>query len=130
MGAGVSLLFAGTYPEKVEKLVLIEGLGPVTAEPEHCAKNLRRSIEADKKFKQKAAEAQGNTSKIYPSFADAVEARIKSVSTYPGSQSLSYEAAKALVARWGFALFSHYFRMCNMSRCQPCTNSTRGHVCR
>jgi hypothetical protein len=101
MGAGMSLLFAGLYPEKVGQLMLIEGMGPVTAEPDACAKNLRRALEGEQKFRQKAAEAQGGTymSKIYASFAEAVEARIRSVATYPGEQTLSFDAAKALVAR-------------------------------
>ena len=28
MGGGISVLFAGTYPEEVHRLVLVEGLGP------------------------------------------------------------------------------------------------------
>jgi pimeloyl-ACP methyl ester carboxylesterase len=100
MGAGVGLLFAGTFPEKVGKLVMIEGLGPVTADAEKCAKNLRRSIEAERKYQLKAAESQGGgTSKIYTTFAEAVDARVRSVATYPGEQSLSVEAATALVSR-------------------------------
>ena len=110
MGAGISLMFAGTFPEKVNKLVLIEGLGPVTAEPEATPKNLRKSIEHEKKYQIKVAQTAGgakNVPKIYPSFNDAVAARVKSVSTYPGEQSLSVEAARLLVARYS-ALFSFF----------------------
>lgn len=102
MGAGLGLLFAGTFPEKVEKLMLVEGLGPPTSDSEVTAKNLRRAIEAERKFRLKAEQAGGgwNTTKIYPTFTDAVEARIKSVSTYPGHQTLSVEAARLLVGRY------------------------------
>ena len=31
MGGTISLLYAGTFPERVKKLVLIEGIGPVYA---------------------------------------------------------------------------------------------------
>ena len=101
MGAGVSLLFAGAFPEKVNKLVLVEGFGPVTADASKCANNLRRSLEAEKKYRLKASAAPGgDTSKIYPTLADAVEARIKSLASYPGTQTLSQEAALDLVARY------------------------------
>lgn len=101
MGAGLGMLFAGTFPEKVEKLMLIEGLGPPTSDQDVTAKNLRRAIEAERKFRMKAEQAGSgeNTTKIYPTFEDAVQARIKSVSTYPGHQTLSVEAARLLVGR-------------------------------
>ena len=38
--------------------------------------------------------------KLYATLNDAVEARIKNVGTYPGNQSLSKEAAIALVSRY------------------------------
>lgn len=102
MGAGIGLMFAGTFPEKVSKLVMIEGLGPITAEPEATATNLRRTMEAERKYALKIASTTGgksNAPRIYPTFADAVTARIRSVSTYPGTQSLSVEASRHLVGR-------------------------------
>lgn len=44
MGAGVASLFAGTFPERVAKLVLIEGLGPPSTEPAAAAQTLRQAI--------------------------------------------------------------------------------------
>lgn len=100
MGAMISLIFAGAFPEKVNKLVLIDGFAVLTADASKCAKNLRKSLEAEKKYRLKASAAPGgDTSKIYPTLADAVEARLKSLASYPGKQSLSQEAALALVGR-------------------------------
>ena len=43
MGAGVASLFSSALPERVQKLVMIEGLGPYTGKPEDAAKHLRPS---------------------------------------------------------------------------------------
>jgi pimeloyl-ACP methyl ester carboxylesterase len=55
MGAGISTLVAGTVPERVERTVLLEGLGPMTEEPEQAARRLARSLrlEARKQDRQK-----------------------------------------------------------------------------
>lgn len=44
MGAGVASLFASALPERVQKLVMIEGLGPYTGKPEDAAKHLRTAL--------------------------------------------------------------------------------------
>ena len=104
LGAGIGMMFAGCFPEKVHKLILIDGmLAPLTPPADSAAKNLRRAIESDDRYAVKVAKSisEGNAaSKIYPSFADAVNARLGSVATYPGSQSLSLEAARKLVGRF------------------------------
>ena len=97
MGTGVGLLYAGAFPEKVKKLVMIDGFGPVTYPAERSAKALRKSIEAEDVTHRKRATFTGP--KLYKNFEAALAARIKSVSTYPGTQFLSTEAARALVAR-------------------------------
>lgn len=53
MGAGIGCLFAGTFPDRVRSLVLLDGLGPLTAEapdaPERLATSIRRLLAADAK---------------------------------------------------------------------------------
>lgn len=53
MGGGLGSLFAGAFPDRLEKLVLIEALGPVTREardaPEYLGKSIRRYLEQGKK---------------------------------------------------------------------------------
>lgn len=79
MGAGISTLVAGTVPERVERAVLLEGLGPMTEEPEHAARRLGRSLrqESRKQDKQKrlfdapetAAERLREAAKMSPESA-------------------------------------------------------------
>lgn len=45
MGAGVACLFAGAFPERVGRLVLIEGLGPPSTPPEKSAATLRKAVD-------------------------------------------------------------------------------------
>lgn len=44
LGAGVSAVLAGTFPERVERLVLLEGLGPLTTEPEDAPERLAGAL--------------------------------------------------------------------------------------
>lgn len=97
MGTGVAMLLAGSFPEKVDKLVMMDGFGPVTYAPEKAAKAMHKSIEAEGVAYNKMMAAKGP--KLYDSFDAAVKARVASVSTYPGKQHLSTEAAEALVSR-------------------------------
>ncbi len=46
MGAGISGLFAGLFPDRVRRLVMLEGLGPYTTRPADAVDNLRRAVEA------------------------------------------------------------------------------------
>lgn len=94
MGASISLMYAATFPEKIEKLVLIEGLGPLVEPPEAAARNLRRAIDSERSMRVK-----GTKPKLYPNLAAAIDARVNIVKTYPGEQSISREAARALVSR-------------------------------
>jgi pimeloyl-ACP methyl ester carboxylesterase len=45
MGAGIASLAAGTLPHRIERLALIEGLGPLTAAPEEAPAQLAAHIE-------------------------------------------------------------------------------------
>lgn len=47
LGAGVAALLAGTCPEQVAKLVLLEGLGPLTNPDEAAPKQLREALQAE-----------------------------------------------------------------------------------
>ena len=46
MGAAVSSLFCGMFPDRIRKLVLIEGLAPLTEEPEKSPDRLSRHLQA------------------------------------------------------------------------------------
>lgn len=44
MGACAAALAAGTYPERIERMVLLDGFGPESAPPEDAPKNLAKAI--------------------------------------------------------------------------------------
>lgn len=55
MGAGISTLVAGTTPERIDRCVLLEGIGPMVDDPSEAARRLARSlrVEARKQSKDK-----------------------------------------------------------------------------
>lgn len=91
------MMFAGAYPERVQKLVMIDGFGPVTQRPEKAAQTLRKAIDAEALFLQRSEKFK--SPKLYESLSVAIEARVRTVSTYPGKQFISREAAATLLAR-------------------------------
>jgi len=97
MGAGISVLFAGAFPELVDRLVVIEGFGPLTHDPSSGPKDLRRAISSEMKFAPNATPIR--TPKLYPSLKTAITTRMENVTSYPGKQSISLEGAAAIVAR-------------------------------
>ncbi len=97
MGTGISVLFTGCYPELVNRLVLLEGLGPITKPDVTAPDSLRKAVDAElQAYKTQSAAA---SPKVYLTYLDAVKARVKSVTRYPGTQSLSMDAACLLVSR-------------------------------
>lgn len=94
LGAGLVAVLAGALPERVVGLVMLEGLGP----------SVRPAADAPSLFARGAAvgatagaarrRAGGST---YASVADAVAQRLATVTRYQGAQTLSSEAAEALV---------------------------------
>ncbi len=53
MGAGIACLAASAFPERIERLMLIEGMGAVTADDDDVALALRRSVLAMRSNRQK-----------------------------------------------------------------------------
>lgn len=86
MGGGIACMFAGTFPDRVERLALIEALAPLTCQPEAAPSRLAEGIVR----MQRLAVAQP---KCHPA-RDAMAARLMQAS--PG---LGSEAARILVER-------------------------------
>ena len=57
LGAGIGCLAASAYPDRVERLILIESLGPITGASEAVSDRLRRSVEAMKSRPSKKTAA-------------------------------------------------------------------------
>jgi pimeloyl-ACP methyl ester carboxylesterase len=88
LGAGVSILYAATYPESVEKLVLIDGVGPLTETPVKSSDRLRKSIDVGTDL----AFASESPPKMYPRWQTLVEARLK-------ASPIAQRSAELLVRR-------------------------------
>ncbi len=86
MGAGVAVLFAATFPERVRRLVLIEGLGPPATPGAEAPARLREAIDGMHGMADKQTP-------VYTDFDDAVRARTR------GFGGLSIESARLLCER-------------------------------
>lgn len=86
MGAGIASLFAGCFPEMIEKLVLIEGLGPLSGPPEEAPAILRRAVEQWQGYSEEGM-------RVYSSREEAIRAR------QTGIMPLGPEAAAILCER-------------------------------
>jgi pimeloyl-ACP methyl ester carboxylesterase len=85
-GAIVSVLAAGTFPERISQLALIEGLLPENPRAEDAPEQLAQSINALKAIRKKQPT-------LYPDIQAAISAREK------GAFPLSSPAARALTER-------------------------------
>lgn len=68
MGAGVACLVAATFPERVQCLLVIEGLGPPATVEDKVAESLRKAIDG-------MAALPSKRKPVYPSQTAAAEAR-------------------------------------------------------
>ena len=85
MGAGVASLLSSALPERVEKLVMIEGLGPYTGKPEDAAKHLRTALLEWQEFSDKP--------RVIATMEIAIQARMN------GLLPVSEHAARLLCTR-------------------------------
>jgi pimeloyl-ACP methyl ester carboxylesterase len=85
-GAAISMLFAGTFPERAEKLVLLEGGLPLTAEAEEAPEGLAQALlearalrgKSGRVFRERAtaiAERAGGFSKVTTAAAELLARR-------------------------------------------------------
>ncbi len=86
MGASIASLLAGTFPERVERLCLIEGVAPLVYPPEELPKLMAEAL-------NKRAKMRGRRLKPYARMSDAVDARQN------GRFPVSAEGAGWLVSR-------------------------------
>ena len=109
MGAAASVVFASSFPEKIESLVLLDGFAPIPRNARDVSKHIRKAIEtrltSNKKFYPQFESNSTESShlsrggRVYPNIEKAIEARINTAKSFPGNQFISREAARALVER-------------------------------
>lgn len=85
MGGAIATLVAAAFPERVQRLVLIEALGPLARPPECCVGDLRRAIDARMRLPNKQL-------KVHASREEAMHARMQ-------ANGLDAAAADALIER-------------------------------
>ncbi|HEX5123615.1 MAG TPA: alpha/beta hydrolase [Rhodanobacteraceae bacterium] len=86
LGGTLASLFAAAYPERVETLVLIEALGPLTVPPENTLAQLKRGLD------ERTAFANRRALRVFRDLDAAIEARAM-------ASGFSREVARALVER-------------------------------
>ncbi|MCC6748559.1 MAG: alpha/beta hydrolase [Deltaproteobacteria bacterium] len=90
MGASVACTLAGALPDRVRRLALVEGLGPLTTEPEEAPVQLRRSLEERRRWLDRPPRP-------YPSLEAAITARqhpLHSTLTEPSARLLAERATR------------------------------------
>ena len=116
-GAAVSMLFAATFPERVDKLILLEGGLPLTGEPDEapaglakrCARRVRCAARAGRVFSQRAAaiaERAAGFSKVTPAAAEVLARR--SLREVPGG--FQWHADQRLKAQSELRLTAEHVR--------------------
>lgn len=85
LGAAVSSMLAGACPQRVERLLLIEGLGPLAGKPEDALPQLSRAL-AERR------DAHAKSPRVFADLDEAIAARMR-------ANDLSREAARMLVER-------------------------------
>jgi pimeloyl-ACP methyl ester carboxylesterase len=86
LGAAVASMLAGAVPGRVRRMVLLEGLGPVTEDPQHAAERLARALDEEQR-------KQGRRPPVYRTRDEAVRRLRASMS------KLGEASAHTLVAR-------------------------------
>jgi pimeloyl-ACP methyl ester carboxylesterase len=102
MSGGQTLLFASTFPERLERLVCIEGFGPLTAKEDDAPLKLKAAVMAEDAWHRSVGALESGDvrpPKVYDSVKTAIDARVFVVGKYPGDQHISREAASAIVSR-------------------------------
>jgi pimeloyl-ACP methyl ester carboxylesterase len=107
MGAGISTLVAGTFPDRVQKLVLLEGAGPLAADAARAPAQLASAVEDE-------TRAAAASLRLFPELDAAIKARLR-------DSDLDTEAARLLVDRGseefeGGVRFTHDPRLRTRSR--------------
>ena len=85
MGAGISSLVPATYPDRVDRVVLLEGAGPMAAPAEKAPEQLVAAIADEERL-------AASSPRIFPNFEKAVAARLH-------DSDLDTASARVLVER-------------------------------
>jgi pimeloyl-ACP methyl ester carboxylesterase len=121
MGAGISTLVAGAFPDRVKRLVLLEGAGPLSAEASRAPKQLASAVDDERR-------AASSSPRVFPDLDAAIAARMR-------DSDLDREAARVLVERGtekaeDGVRFTHDPRLRTRSRTRLTENQVRAFLAR
>ena len=85
LGAGIASVFAGTFPERVTELFLIDGIGPMSSDPHGVPAQLQEALLLHR-------ERTRRGSRVFPDLATAIQARQR-------TGDLGRDSAECLVKR-------------------------------
>jgi pimeloyl-ACP methyl ester carboxylesterase len=95
MGSAISVMYTATFPEQVEKFIILDGFGPDYADPNHTSRILRKHIDH-----RLAKNGTPKPPKVYRNLKAACKTRQKTATNSPGNhQWLSESAALEMVKR-------------------------------
>ena len=86
LGAGVCAVWAGTFPERARRLVMLEGLGPLTQDESTAPSRLRQALETEVGKKRSRAP-------VYPDRQTVLERLLNA------NRSMERESARRLLER-------------------------------
>lgn len=94
-GAAISMLFAGTFPDRVERLMLLEGGLPIVGEAAEAPANLERVLE-------RTRELRGRGGRIFESREQAIAERVDGFSpvTSAAAEILARRSLQAVAGGW------------------------------
>jgi len=90
MGGGICSVIAGSFYEKISKLILLDNLGLSSRLPEDACKGFRNAVTSQVIFLT-------SPHSTYSSIDDMVDQRLKTLTSHPGNQTLSRKSAERLV---------------------------------
>ena len=94
-GAAISMLFAGTFPDRVERLMLLEGGLPIVGEAAEAPANLERVLE-------RTRELRGRGGRVFESREQAIAERVDGFSpvTTAAAEILARRSLLAVPGGW------------------------------
>jgi pimeloyl-ACP methyl ester carboxylesterase len=99
LGAGIASLYASSFPEHIDQLILLDGAGFLARDAQDTSLHVRNHIRRRKLALSFKETKRNNNPRGYPSLDAAVKRRVQSMKSMPGNQTLSFEAARELVLR-------------------------------
>jgi pimeloyl-ACP methyl ester carboxylesterase len=90
MGAGIASLVPAVFPDRIRRVVLLEGAGPLAAAAADAPRQLIAALDDERK-------AAAAPPRVFPDFESAVAARLR-------DSDLDHESARLLVARGSAAV--------------------------